>query len=85
MPPASLQTAAQGDMARRTPSSRDSSPSPSSIIDSVFDGTEDTDSTDDPDMATDGVQIIDASMWADAIVFTLDDLLDLQEITTSPQ
>lgn len=86
MPPASLQTAAQGgDVARRTPSSRDSSPAPSSIVESVFDELEDTDSTDDPDMATDGIEIMDASMWADAIIFTLDDLLDLQEIATFPQ
>ena len=85
MPPASLQTAAQGDMARGTPNSRDSSPSPPSIVESVFDATEDNDGADGPDMATDGIEIMDASMWADAIAWALDDLLDLQEITTSPQ
>ena len=84
MPSASFRAAAQGDVARRTPSSRDSSPAPSSIVESVFDETEDADSTDDPDMAIDGIEIMDASLWENAIVWALDDLLELQEITTFP-
>lgn len=85
MPPASLQTAARGDIARHMPSSRDSSPAPSSIVESVFDETGDADSTDDPDIAIDGIEIMDTSLWADAIARALDDLLDLQEITIFPQ
>lgn len=49
-------------MARRIPSSRDSSPAPSSIFESVFDETEDTDSTDDPDIVTDGIGIMDPGL-----------------------
>lgn len=85
IPPANLQAAAQVDMARGTPNSRGSSPSPSSIAESVFDEIRDTECADGPDMAADGIEIMDASMWADAIALALDDLLDLQELTTSPQ